>query len=331
MDLRLIPILAPDDPAAQRTFPLPDAAGYPFDVVGLGLNAVDRILEVDRYPARGGKEEIRSERILPGGQVASALAACRALGLCRVRYAGKVGDDEFGALQLRSLEAAGLDLEWVRVETGTTSQQAVIVIDGQSGERTIFWRRSDRLNFRPGELSAEAICAAPMLHLDGHDQDAAVWCAGQARRRGIRTVLDIDRPRSRTEELLGHINFCICSEHFPRHLTGEAGLEEGLRAVGRLGPGLVAATLGPLGAAVLLDNGLRRVPGFRVDCVDSTGAGDIFHGAFIYALRQGWPLGRLLRFANAAAALKCTAWGARGGLRPAAEVSEFMRVAPRGD
>ena len=310
---------------------MPGSDQFPFEVVGMGLNAVDRILTVDGYPARGGKEEIREERVLPGGQVASAMVACRALGLQRVRYVGKVGDAAFGRMQLQSLREAELALEFVRMAADTPNQQAVIIVDGQTGERTIFWQRSDRLNFQPGELSAGAVCAAPLLHLDGHDQDAAVWCAEQARRHGIRTVLDIDRPRSRTPELLGLIDFCLCSEHFPRLLTGEVDLEQGLRGVARLCPGLVAATAGQAGAVVLLKEGLRRVPGYRVDCVDSTGAGDIFHGAFIYALRQGWPLLRLLRFANAAAALKCTARGARGALRPAGQVLEFMRSASEGE
>lgn len=290
----------------------------------MGLNAVDQILLLDRYPPRGGKEAIRDSRILPGGQVATAMVTCRALGLDRVRYVGKVGDDEFGRLSRQSLIEKGVDCRHVLTEPGIPNQSAVIAVDGRTGERTIFWQRSDRLNFRPGELSPEAIRCAPVLLLDGHDEDAALWCARQAKEAGMLTVLDIDKVRTRTREILPLIDFCLTSETFPRDLSGEAGLEKALAGVARFCPGLVGATLGPAGVAIRWQGRLETVTGYPVDCVDSTGAGDVFHGAFIFSLLQGWPLGRMLRFANAAAALNCTAFGARGGIRPAAQVLAYM-------
>ncbi|HOB54323.1 MAG TPA: PfkB family carbohydrate kinase [Acidobacteriota bacterium] len=304
--------------------PISKMDGAAFDAVGIGLNAVDRIVTVDCYPALGGKVAFRDERVLPGGQVATAMLAARTLGLPRVRYIGKVGDDAFGRIQLESLAAGGLDTACVRVEPDTPNQSAFIVVDAATGERTIFWQRSERLDFRPGELPPEAYCAAPVLHLDGHDEGMAVECARAARARGILTVLDIDKVRPRSREILPRIDCCISSESFPHALTGEADLERALRGVAALCPGLVAATRGPRGVAGVWRGEYFEVPGYAVRCVDSTGAGDVFHGAFVYALLQGWPLGRMLRFANAAAALNCTAPGARGGLRPAADVIAFM-------
>ncbi|NLI46289.1 MAG: ribokinase [Acidobacteria bacterium] len=304
--------------------PIPKMDGAAFDAVGIGLNAVDRIITVDRFPALGGKVAFRDERVLPGGQVATAMLAARTLGLARVRYIGKVGDDAFGRIQLESLAAGGLDTTCVRVEPDTPNQSAFIVVDAATGERTIFWQRSERLDFRPGELRPEEYCAAPVLHLDGHDEAMAVECTRTAQARGILTVLDIDKVRPRSREILPHIDCCISSESFPHALTGEADLERALRGVAVLCPGLVAATRGARGVAGVWRGEYFEVPGYAVRCVDSTGAGDVFHGAFVYALLQGWPLGRMLRFANAAAALNCTAPGARGGFRPAAAVIAFM-------
>lgn len=310
---------------------IPKMDGAAFDAVGIGLNAVDRIVTVDSYPALGGKVAFRDERVLPGGQVATAMLAARTLGLPRVRYIGKVGDDAFGRIQLESLAAGGLDTACVRVEPDTLNQSALIVVDAATGERTIFWQRSERLDFRPGELQPGAYCTAPVLHLDGHDEGMAVECARAARVRGILTVLDIDKVRPRSREILPHIDCCISSESFPHALTGEADLERALRGVAALCPGLVAATRGPRGVAGVWRGEYFEVPGYAIRCVDSTGAGDVFHGAFVYALLQGWPLGRMLRFANAAAALNCTAPGARGGLRPAADVIAFMESSQIGD
>jgi sulfofructose kinase len=290
----------------------------------MGLNAVDQLLVVSRYPSRGGKEAIRSMQVLPGGQVATAMIACQRMGLARVRYIGKVGDDEFGRLSRRSIEESGVDCRYLVTSPDTPNQSAVILIDAVSGERTIFWQRSDRLNFSAEELPPDAYCCAPLLLIDGHDQDAAVRCAREAKSRGIATVLDVDRMRSRTRDLLPLIDFCIGSETFPRDLTGEEDLEAALLRAQEHCPGFIGATLGPAGVAFVWDGRVHRVPGCRVAAVDTTGAGDVFHGAFMYGLFQGWPLGRILPFANAAAALNCTALGARGGLRTAAEVQQFV-------
>jgi sugar/nucleoside kinase (ribokinase family) len=308
----------------DATFTLPDPSGYRFQAAGMGLNAVDQLIAVDRYPARGGKEAIRSIRVMPGGQVATAMIACRRLGLEKVRYLGKVGDDEAGRLSRRSLEESGVDCRYLLTEPDTPNQAAVILIDGETGERTIFWQRSDRLNMTSEELPVESFCCAPVLLVDGHDQDAAIRCAAVAKGRGIATMLDVDRVRSRTRELLPLIDFCIGSETFPRDLTGEPDLDSALIRAAKECPGFLAATLGPSGVAFAWEGRVHRVPGFAVPAVDTTGAGDVFHGAFLYGLVQGWPLGRILPFANAAAALNCTALGARGGLRPAAEVLDFM-------
>jgi sugar/nucleoside kinase (ribokinase family) len=309
-------------------FDIPQRNGDPFQVVGMGLNAVDRLLHVGSYPARGGKEEILEERILPGGQVATAMITCRVLGLERVRYIGKVGDDEFGRIARDSLLASGVDCRYLVTEAGAANQAATIVVDGKTGERTIFWSRPDSLNFRPDELTEEAVCCATVLHLDGHDQDAALWCARRAKARGMLTVLDIDKVRDKSRDVLPYIDFCIMSENFPRVLCGEADLERALRATRRFCPGFLASTVGPQGVRFLWGDRYLGVPGYAVKAVDSTGAGDVFHGAFIYACLQRWPLARVLRFANAAAAISCTAPGARGALRPAADVLAFMAATP---
>ena len=310
-------------------FPLPTGPGWSAQAVGLGENSVDRLVRVNRLPPSGGKAEILREDVLPGGQVATALVACRTLGLGTVRYFGKVGDDDGGRLTLSSLQTAGVDCRGVRVEPGVPTRTAWIVIEGDTGERTVFWHRDSRLRLRPGEIDAEAICSAPVLLVDGHDPEAAVWAARQARTRGILVVLDIDTPTPRCAELLAETDFCIGPASFFRQFTGETNLDRALAVAARFCSGLPVATLGPDGASVWWDGGLATSPGFVVSAVDTTGAGDAFHGAFLYGLSQGWALGHLLDFANAAAALNCTALGARGGLSHADTVARFGATAKR--
>ena len=144
-----------------------------FDVVGLGLNAVDRILTVRRYPARGGKERVVAAQSLPGGQVSSAMVGARRLGL-RARYVGAVGDDPAGAVLLESLHAEDVDARHVAVVPGAQTQSGIIVVDEESGERTVFWEHDERLRVPAAAVSANVIADAKILHVDGFDTEAAV-------------------------------------------------------------------------------------------------------------------------------------------------------------
>src|SRR5713101_4865892 len=147
------------------------------DVVGVGLNASDTLIPVAHYPARGSKVEFRSAQVLPGGQVATAMVACQHWGL-RTRYVGKVGDD--GAAALHRAEFARLGVEaHLFTAPGCPSQQAFILVD-DFGERTVLWKRDERLTLRPEELRREWIVNSRALHVDGHDTAAATIAAGWA-------------------------------------------------------------------------------------------------------------------------------------------------------
>lgn len=266
--------------------------------------------------------EIRSATVMPGGQVASAMMACRHWGL-RARYVGKLGDDSAADLHRSEFERAGVDARLITAP-GCASQQAFILVE-DSGERTVLWKRDARLKLQPEELQREWITDARALHVDGHDTEAAAMAAGWARDAGIPVVADLDEMYPGVERLLSCVDYLIVSRDIPEQLTGEAELRESLpRVKERFGCTLTAATLGHEG--VLAWDGRRfwYRPAYRVDVVDTTGAGDIFHAGFIYGLLQGWELGRTLDFGCAAAALNCTGAGARGGIRLVAEIEALM-------
>lgn len=298
------------------------------DVAGLGLNATDTLICLPRFPALDSKMEILSADVLSGGQVASALVACQSWGL-RTRYVGKVGTDPAAALQRSEFARAGVEAHLLTVPD-CPSQLAYILVDAPSGERTILWSRDPRLEISPEELRREWIIRARVLLLDGHDTSAASLAARWAKETSIPVVADLDNLYPGVEALLENVDYLIASRDFPARLIGQPDLTKSLPALQlRFGCRVVGVTLGAGGALAWDGSRFHYAPAFRVNTLDTTGAGDIFHGAFVYALLQGWPLSRQLEFSCAAAALSCTALGARGGIRPLAEIDALIRTAPR--
>jgi sulfofructose kinase len=297
------------------------------DLVGVGLNATDMMMRLPHYPALGSKVEFRSADILPGGQVATAVAACQQWGL-RTRYVGKIGDDQAAALHRAEFERLGVEAHLVTA-SGCASQQAVILVD-DAGERTVLWKRDNRLTLRTDELKKEWITNARALHVDGHDTAAATVAAGWARDAGIPVIADLDDLYPGVEELLPKIDYLITSRDIPGRLTGDQDLRRSLPAVRtRYGCRLTAATLGHEGVLAWDGSQFYYATAFRVQPLDTTGAGDIFHAGFIYGLLQGWPLPLQLDFACAAAALNCTASGARGGIQPVDNIEKLIASGPR--
>ena len=299
------------------------------DVVGLGLNATDMVYMVREFPALGGKERVLSSSRQAGGQVATALVTCQRLGL-KARYIGKVGDDDAGRFQLASLEKEGLDLRYTKVARGAANQFACILVDQRTGERTIFWDRDPLLAVTPGEMAPEAVTTARVLHVDGCDVEAAVQAARWARRARIPVVADLDTVYKKVETLFPYIDYLIASANFLPAVTGKADpikvLEYMAREYKVRAPGM---TLGRDGALILYEGRCHYSPGFVVETVDTTGAGDVFHGSFIYGLLAGWGIDRILDFSNAMAGLNCTVLGARGGIKTVAEGERLMDTGAR--
>jgi sulfofructose kinase len=297
----------------------------PVDVVGIGLNAMDTICVVERFPQPNSKTSIRTVRVEPGGQVATALTTCNRFGL-RARYIGSVGDDPLGTAQLDSLRAAQLDTDFVRVVPGAITQFAVILLEDGVGERTILWHHDPRLSYPVEKLDRDVVVSGRVLHLDGCDTAAALQAARWAREAGIPVVIDIDEVYDdSTHELLRNVDYLIAAEDFADRLLGRMAPEVAVKAIAdRYGCRVVGITLGERGAMFVEIGRILHSPGFKVPVADTTGAGDVFHGAFIYGLLQGWALEDIARFANAAAALKCTQIGARRGIPDLHQVTNLV-------
>jgi len=292
------------------------------DLVGVGLNATDTVIPLSTYPARGSKVEYSTSTVLPGGQVATTVVACQNWGL-RTRYVGKLGDDLAATLHREAFSHAGVETRIITVPGGA-SAQSLILVDAQ-GERTVLIRRDERLALHPADLDRENIVNARALHVDGYDTDAAICAAAWAREAGVPVIADLDELYPNVESLIANVDYLIVSRDFPSRLTSEPDLELALRKMQRrYSCRLAAATLGQDDVLAFDGSQLLHTPAYCVPVVDTTGAGDIFHAGFIYALLADWPLDRQLDFACAAAALNCTAVGARGGIHSLEDIANLM-------
>ena len=281
------------------------------DVVGVGANSVDFVYRLPAYPrpdAEFAKLRITSHLISCGGQVATALATCAALGL-HTAYIGTLGNDEHGSRMRDELRRRGIDVSHaITREVGNPF--AVILLDDREGERIVLWHRDPRLALTATEIDEATLTSARLVHVDDVDLDASIEAARRARAAGRPVTTDIERTTDDIRALIDAVTIPILAEHVPAALTGETDPAVALQRLRRPHHAMVCVTLGARGALLLAGDDVIREPGIAVTAIDTTGAGDIFRGAFIYALLRGDAPGDILRFANAAAAISCTRLGA---------------------
>lgn len=306
-------------------FELPAARRY--DIVGFGSNAVDNIIVVDSYPKFNSKDEFISHQRLAGGEAASTMVGLSRLGL-KTAYAGSFGNDEEGKIGINSLSEEGVDVSFSRIVENARTQLAFIIVDSNTGERTILWKREASLNFPADALPLDLAYEAKVLHLTPHDLDAAVRMAEAARSAGTLVTIDIDSPVPGYEPLLALVDVCIVSDNFPRVAFSESDPRRGLELIKeKFGCTIAGITLGAKGSMFLCDDGIIESPAFPVPggCKDTTGAGDAFRTGFIFGLISGADIFECARSANAVAALKCRGIGARTTLPSAEEVSTLLK------
>jgi len=249
---------------------------------------------------------------------------CARLGL-RCAYAGRVGDDAAAEAVLRPLRAAGVDVGGVEAVSATPTQTAVILVDPDDGERTILWHRAPALHLTAAFCANVDVEAARLLLLDAADPEAAAAAAARARRAGIPVILDADRYAPELDPLLAQVDFPLVSRAFAETFSETGCVRETLRGLLGAGARLAAVTLGEGGVLAATQGEEIEMPAARVAAVDTTGAGDVFHGAFGFAVLSGQSARAALRTAVAAAALNCRAAGAQGGIPDRRALDAFLQ------
>ena len=293
-------------------------------VVGLGQACVDFLGRVPSFPQEDGKTELLDLHRQCGGPASTAMVTLSKLGVA-CSFLGSVSDDPFGADIVHGLKDAGVEASHLKVIPGYSSQFAFIAISRTSGNRTIFWHRGSVPHLTRDEVDLSPFTGAEILHLDGLMIEASLEAVKQGRARGLKVVLDAGTMREGSLEIASGVDVLIASARFADPLVGSgARPEKALEALCQLGPKVVVMTLGQKGSLGWDGGEQVRARAFPVQAVDTTGAGDVYHGGYIYGLLQGWAMKECMRFASAVAALKCREIGARKGIPGLKAVEAFM-------
>ncbi|WP_018316077.1 sugar kinase [Bradyrhizobium sp. WSM2793] len=298
----------------------------PVHVICLGLSALDKVWRVDR-PFSGGSEKIKAVEYgtLGGGMAANASVAVAKLG-ASVAFWGRAGNDAAGHEMKSAFTAEGVDIENFRLFADGRSSVSGVIVDN-SGERQI-------VNFRglypeaADWLPLETVARASSVLADPRWVEGAATLFREARARGIPTVLDGDMADAEVfERLLPLTDHAIFSEPAITAFGGSAK-DETLAALSRFGCRIIAVTRGEEGVSWYENGRLHRQAAFAVDVVDTTGAGDVFHGAYALAIGAGLDVRDAMAFSAAAAAMKCRHAGGRNGIPTINECLAFMRTKP---
>jgi len=297
-------------------------------VIGLGIATLDVLLRLDRMPTweQGGR--LSAFRLEGGGPAATAMAAAARLG-ARTGFIGTAGNDEAARIKVRSLVKEGVDVSRLVVRNAPENQIVVVCVDEKTGERVFTpLREFGRDPLRVEELDREYITSADYLHLDVSHCEAALQAARWMRDAGKTVVYDGSATRGPIGDgvrtLLEYVDVLICGSGFCPSLTGRSDRWEAGKAALDTGPRIVVQTEGEQGCYTVTADERFHTPAFAVDVVDTTGAGDVFHGAYVVGLLHGWDLRKIAAFSAAVSALKCTRLGGRAGIPRYSEALDFL-------
>ncbi len=257
-----------------------------------------------------------------GAPVATALVTLARMGV-PCRFHG-MSDEKRGA-NLPSMAVDGVTSQ-ESVREGSCSQLAFIVVERETGRRTIFWQRPGGAELRPEELGVDFLEGARGLLLDGLMAEVSLSAAREAKSQGVTVMLDAGRLRPGMLETIRHCDYLVAAEQFAIDLGWSLEPAAFGEAAERTGAPVVTVTRGDRGSITWRrEEGVFQTPAFPVAAIDTTGAGDVFHGGYLYGVLQKWPLRDTIRFASACAAIKCTKSGGRAGIPNLREFMSFLQ------
>jgi sulfofructose kinase len=286
----------------------------------VGFASFDLVFGVDHHPQPDEKFFASSLLSCSGGPAANAAVAVSRLGLSSA-FAGYLGNDPLGCTQYQQLTEAGVHLDFVNRGDNPNPLSVITVKPG--GERSI-------VSYRPPSIQISAtdidfsLCKPRVILFDGHQPELSGPLMEIAEKQGAITVIDAGSVHKGTRELVQRVDYVVASEKFAFDFTSEDDAHKSLEKLGRVARSTII-TLGESGLLWQHEQAEGSLPAFQVNSVDTTGAGDAFHGAFAAGLASHKSWDKLLRYASAAAALNCTKYGGSRGMPSAGEVEEFLK------
>jgi sulfofructose kinase len=301
-----------------------------FDILGIGCVSVDDLLYVPgSFPAADTKARVLSWDRQCGGLTGTALVAAARLG-ARCSFAGLLGFDDLSRIVEENFVREGVDTSHAPRAKDAPVPHAVIVVASETRTRNIFYRIEGRIGAADDLPDESVIRSARVLFLDQYGMKGCLRAATIARGAGVPIVADFeDSSHSQFPELLRLIDHIVLPQDVAQKITGENVPDAAAEAVWHPDCQAVVVTCGTTGSWFLGKDGvMRHQPAFKVHAVDTTGCGDVFHGAYAAALVQGAPLDECVRFATAAAGLKATQPGGQRGIPTPSQVEEFLASHP---
>ena len=299
-----------------------------FDCLGFGVCPIDYLCVLKSYPELDDKIEAKESDVQGGGPVPTAMVTLSKLGKTAT-FVGRVGDDFEGEFVRKELEKESVNTNCLIIDPQMKTPKAFIWVDEKTGKRTVVLDQPELKITEPSELPFLDKIKIKYLHLDARDIDINIYLAKWAKKMGAEVILDMGSLRGEFERLLPLVDYLVVSRRFA---LGYTRLRDPLKACKKLlkqGFKAVVITLGQKGAVGGIGDAVFRVPGYKINVVDTTGAGDVFHGAFIYGLLENWDLEKTIQFSNAVAALKCTKLGGRAGIPSLRDVRSFQKSHPQ--
>lgn len=297
-----------------------------YDVIALGMATVDFIGVVPHLPKADEVFALNHFEVQGGGPAATAIVTLAKLG-GRGGFMGVTSQDTWGELIAQDLNRYKVDTHYLTRTSEGHPSKSIILVEATTGKRSIMYSKGTTRHLSPDEVPHEAIAPARILHLDGFHLEAAIKAAHLARVAGTLVSFDggAGDPWPGIEELLPLVDIMIVARQFATRITGTAEPEQAGIQLASHGAQQVVITDGANGAWYRTDKISGHQPAFQVKVVDTTGAGDTFHGAYLYALLQGGSVADCVRFASAAAALKCQEVGGRSGIPVRSQVEAFLK------
>ena len=292
-------------------------------VTGIGQCSWDYLAVVDSFPQVDTKEEVHQWDEQGGGPVATALVTLSRLGI-KCRFHGVTGDDREGKEIRQSLIDENINTTGILIRASASSQIAFIVIEKNTGKRTIFWKRPAGAELKIKELGSNFLKNSRFLLIDGLMKDISLYAAKKAQSLKIPVMLDAGKMRGGMLEIAKNCDYVVASEEFAKELGWKNNPDAFLKKIKDLKFKIFTVTLGEKGSYTFSNNEYFHTPAFKVKAVDTTGAGDVFHGGYVFGILKGWEIRNTVRFASAIAAMKCSQIGGRAGIPKLNEVLRFM-------
>ena len=299
------------------------------DIVGLGLANVDVVMQRDKMPTWDNPGVTSGFALADGGPAGTACAVAAMFGVSS-GLVDTIGNDDMAGIKRQSLVQAGVDVSRLVERDGPEDHVVIVYVQEETGDRFFsFVKGFLSQPVLPAELDRDYITDAQYLHLDCCHPAAAMLAARWMHEAGKSVVLDAsatDRPvPEHVRAIVGETDVLICGSGFGTMLTGHKDLYQAGRAILQLGPSTVVQTEGVDGSYTVTKDEEFHIPAFEIDVVDTCGAGDVFHGAYLVGLVKGWDLRKIATFSSAVSAIHCTVLGNRKGIPSMEEVEAFLR------